>query len=148
MVDVGPSEKDKKIWTERVNEASDPDIFLGIGRMPLLSPQLGDLFYQRLLLKYRRGATSFKDLRTVNGREYQTCNETCVALNLVRNDFMWIECMDEAKAMKMPHSMRDLFCNIVIHCNPADKKGLFELYEDAMMDDYVRRRSRAGMSHC
>ena len=54
--------------------------------------------------------------------------------------------MAEAKAMKMPSSMRDLFCNIVVHCNPAKKRDLFDLYERDMMEDFVRRRSRRGIS--
>ena len=135
---------DKKIWTRRTQGRADPDLLNGIGRMPLLSPYTEDLFYQRLLLKHKTGATSFKDLRTVNGIECETFNEACVEMGLVENDRIWIECMAEASAMKMPPAMRDLFCNIIVHCNPAQKRKLFDLYEKDMMDDFVRQRSRRG----
>ena len=87
-----------------------------------------------------------KSSSPVDGIEHETYNEACVALGLVENDLIWIECMAEAKAMKMPSSMRDLFCNIVVHCNPAKKRDLFDLYERDMMEDFVRRRSRRGLS--
>ena len=37
--------EDDKIWTKRTRGRGDPDLFDGLGRMPLLSPMTGDLFY-------------------------------------------------------------------------------------------------------
>jgi hypothetical protein len=39
-----------------------------LGRMHFISPKSKDFYYLRLLLCYRKGATSFDDLRTIDGR--------------------------------------------------------------------------------
>ena len=105
--------QDKKVCTRCSRGTHDPDLVEGIVRMLLLSPMTGDLFYQCLVLKHKTGATLFKDLQTVGETEYETYNEACSAMGLVEDDLLWIECMREAKAMKMPRSMRHLFCNII-----------------------------------
>ena len=38
----------------------------------------------------------FKDLQTVDGELCPTFKAVCVAMNLIENDEMWINCMDEA----------------------------------------------------
>ena len=60
-----------KLWTPRQRQAADPE---GIGRMVSIHPTSGDIFYLRLLLKNRASATSFYDLKTVEGMCTKTLN--------------------------------------------------------------------------
>lgn len=47
--------------------------------------------YLRMLLLRKKGATSFQDLRTVNGHVHQTFKEACDALGLLKNNNQWHE---------------------------------------------------------
>ena len=53
-----------------------------IGRMYSASPFMGERYYLRLLLTVVRGATSFENLRTVDGIVFPTFKETCIALGV------------------------------------------------------------------
>ena len=57
-----------------------------VGRMTWFSPKSGEVFYLRLLLVYVRGATSFEDLRTVNGEICATFRDACVKRGLLIDD--------------------------------------------------------------
>ena len=131
---------DHKIWTKRANRLHT------IGRMPLFTPNSGELFYLRLLLKYTKGATSYEDLRTINGTLHPTFQDACVALHLVENDYVWIKTMEEAVQVKMPAALRDLFGSIVIHCHPNNIGGLYQQFENDMLEDYLRMHIRSGNS--
>jgi len=61
-----------------------------IGRMYSVSPfhcQI-ELFHLRIFLLHVKGATSFKELRTVNNEIYQTFTAAC-SLGLIEDDEEW-----------------------------------------------------------
>jgi hypothetical protein len=49
-----------------------------------------------MLLNTVKGCTSFKDIRTVHGKEYPTFKEACQAFGFLDDDNEWIECINEA----------------------------------------------------
>ncbi|XP_036147086.1 ATP-dependent DNA helicase PIF1-like [Monomorium pharaonis] len=57
----------------------------------------------RILVK---GATSFNDLKTVNGEFCQSFSAACLALGLVEDDDEWKRAMNEAVAWMMPRQLR------------------------------------------
>lgn len=59
----------------------------------------------RLLLLHVRGATSFKDLRTVEEFVYPTLLEAARALDLIDTDEEWDKCLEEASQYKFPAAM-------------------------------------------
>lgn len=59
------------------------------------NPTAGEKFSLRLLLATVPGPQSFKHLRTVNGIQYETFHEACVALQLVEDDQHWILTFEE-----------------------------------------------------
>ncbi|GBM08936.1 hypothetical protein AVEN_57476-1 [Araneus ventricosus] len=76
-------DKSKKVFNRRKQGAvvEGPDgIRSGdaLGRVYTLHSRNTDCYYLRLLLHKIKGPTSFKDLRTVNGIEYETYRETCL----------------------------------------------------------------------
>ena len=60
--------------------------FSTIGHMVYVSPAAGEHFYLRLLLTAVHGATSFKDLQTINGIVHRNYKNACVALGLLDSD--------------------------------------------------------------
>ena len=73
--------------------------FSTIGRMVYVSPGAGELFFMRLLLTAVRGATSFRDLRTIDGVEHPSYKNACVALGLLDTEEEWDECLREARRL-------------------------------------------------
>jgi len=120
------------------------------GRMPTVHPSSGDLFYLRLLLKNKKGATSFQDLRTIrdveSGEVIRVCptfKAMCVALDLCEDDKQWEDTLEEAIHMRRPRAIRDLFTNICLNCNPTDPRALLEKYKEHMQDDFLLKRQEA-----
>nr|GEY52830.1 DNA helicase [Tanacetum cinerariifolium] len=60
-----------------------------IGRLTYIHPNVGDLFYQRLLLFHQKGCRSFREIRTVNGIVFQTNRVACEALTLIGGNQEW-----------------------------------------------------------
>ena len=61
-----------------------------------VSPCQVELFRFRLLLLNCRGAKSFDELKNLNGIQYMTFSEACLALGLIDDDEEWSRAMQEA----------------------------------------------------
>lgn len=48
-----------------------------------------------------------------------------------------IECLSEAAHYQMPHSLRRLFATLLVYCNPANPKDLWERFENSMSEDFA-----------
>ena len=105
-----------------------------------IHPNQGEKFYLRLLLKHKAGATSYQSLRTINDVEHTTFKAACIAMDLLESDNQWHECLQESIAFCTPVSIRMLFYNILVHCNPSEPRLLFDAYEEAMKEDFVYNR--------
>jgi len=57
-----------------------------IGRMYTIHPNNPEYFYLRILLHNVRGPTSFKNLKSVDGIEYDKYREACQKLGLLKDD--------------------------------------------------------------
>jgi len=110
-----------------------------IGRMYSVNPTQIELFHLRLLLLTVKGATSFNDLRTINGQFYQSFSATCLALGLIEDDDEWKQTMNEAVGWMMPRQLRRLFVRILLHCQPLHPEELWESFKLAMSEDYIRQ---------
>jgi hypothetical protein len=84
------------------------------------------------------GATSYDDLRTVNGVILPTFREAAERRGLIEADNSLDECMAEATLYQMPSSLRRLFATILVFCEPSDVCGLWNRHLDAMSEDYRR----------
>ena len=110
-----------------------------ITRLHWIHPANKELYHLRMLLLNVRGATSFEDLRTVDGEVFDTYTDAAVAANLIDNDLQWNTCLEEALAIELPHRVRFLFSMICIHCTPVLPScyNLWLRYKDRMSADYV-----------
>ncbi|XP_057322519.1 uncharacterized protein LOC130665907 [Microplitis mediator] len=109
-----------------------------IGRMYSVSPSQIELFHLRLLLINIKGATSFEELRTVNGVVYDTYMLACLAAGLIEDDQEWRRTLNEAVVWMMPRQLRCLFVRILIHCHPLHPEELWEEFKEAMSEDFCR----------
>ena len=80
-----------------------------VTRMYLASPRDGEKFFLRLLLLHVPGATSFRDLRTVEGEFFGTFKEACVRLRLLDDDNELQATLREATAYQMPRQLLNMF---------------------------------------
>ena len=119
-----------KMWRQRHTKTKQ------IARMVDIHPNQGEKFYLRLLLKHVRGSTSFKDIRTVENVECETFKEACVKLSLLVDDSQWRECMEEASRVASPKCLRDLFCNIILHCHVTNPSNLYQDNHLHMSEDF------------
>ena len=108
----------KRQWTKRKRG-------FVIGRMRYVHPNSGQCFYLCTLLCYAKGATSFEDLRTVNGVLYPTFHAACLAHGLLEDDNKWRICLQEAAQMASGCQLRDLFVTILCDCSPSDPLALW-----------------------
>ena len=102
------------------------------------APNQGERFYLRLLLLHVPCATSFENLRTVNGEMFDTFKAAALALELLEDDTVWIKCMEEAAAVHMPAALRNLFATLLEFCELKDPDVLWNQYSGHMSEDYTR----------
>lgn len=124
-------------WKKRVLNSNNV-----ISRIYSVSPSEIERFHLRLLLLNVKGATSFDDLLTVNGKKCKSFKEAAKERELIEDDDEWDKCLDEARFFKMPRLLRQLFVQICYWNNPYDVKALFEKHLDYLIEDYLRSLSR------
>ena len=117
-----------------------------IGRMPIAHPSQLEHFYLRLLLTVKRGAKSYRDLYTVNGREYQLPSEACRAWGLLADDSEWISFFNQIKDTATGASLRQTMAVIIANASLTDAKSLWERYIDNFTDDCLHRISQQQAS--
>lgn len=61
--------------------------------------------------------TSFKDLRTFDGIEYQTFQDACINIGLLNDDGEKDKVMEGASSF-MFGPPQELFCTILLYCSP------------------------------
>ncbi|XP_047949399.1 uncharacterized protein LOC125195266 [Salvia hispanica] len=84
-----------------------------IGRLFYVAPGSGDLYYLRCLLNIVKGATSFEDIRFVNGVQYDSFRDACFALGLLDDDKEYVDGIVEASFWASAHSLRLLFVSLL-----------------------------------
>lgn len=83
-----------------------------VGRLSEVHASSGDSFFLRMLLLRNKGATSFKDLRTVDGKVYGSFKEACDALCLLNDDNQWHAALKENAQVAFPQQIRAMFVHI------------------------------------
>lgn len=113
------------------------------GRLSDVHASAGETFFLRMLLMQNKGATSYKDLRTVNGIVHSSFKEACGALGLLKDDRQWHVAMSENAVHAMPNQLRQLFVHILSNNQVADPLRLWKQHWVSMSEDilYSKRRS-------
>ena len=126
------------IWNNRTWQKRKRGGDKVISRMYFVNPKDEERFYLRALLNLTYGAKSFADLRTVNDVEFSTFKEAAYQLGLVDDDNECDACLSEAITYQMPSQLRQLFVSMLVYCQPANIKALWDKFVDALIEDFVR----------
>lgn len=113
-----------------------------VGRMVYAHPASGERFYMRLLLNIVTGATSFEDVRTVDGIVYTTYKEACFHRGLLESDKEWHIALEDAASYANAPQLRELFVTLLLFCEVSDPATLWEKHWNNLSDDieYSRRK--------
>jgi hypothetical protein len=118
-------------WNERATKMEGQ-----VGRIVSANSAEGERYYLRVLLNHVAGATSFDDLRTVDGVTLPTFREAAERRGLIEADNTLDESLAEATQWMMPYALRRLFATILVFCQPSNVFGLWDKYKEAMSEDY------------
>ena len=106
-----------------------------VSRMEMVSPTSGELFYLRCLLA-RRPATSYANLRTVDGVVYDTFHEAAVRFGLFASENEGHYVMIEAvESYCTPFALRFLFSRVILENYPA--RPLWDEFKNSMAQDFI-----------
>jgi PIF1-like helicase/Helitron helicase-like domain at N-terminus len=111
-----------------------------IGMLAEVSPIDVELFHLRILLSNRSGATSFVDLRTVDGTVHASFFAACVALHLIGDANEYLACLTDVSIYKSSRRLRSFFamiCSVAPEVALPRMGELWERFEDAMIVDLL-----------
>ncbi|ONL98425.1 hypothetical protein ZEAMMB73_Zm00001d029311 [Zea mays] len=108
MVSFHERAKQGKVWQRRKRNTGGQ-----VGRIVSAHPAEGERFYLRLLLNHVTGATSYADLRTVDGDTLPSFREATQMRGLLEADDTIDECLNEAAIYQMSSALRRLFATIL-----------------------------------
>jgi len=84
------------VWNRKLKRWTLCKRGFAIGRMYYAHPTSGERYYLRMLLNYVKSATSYKHLRTVDGREHNTFKDACITMGLLADNNEWDQALEEA----------------------------------------------------
>lgn len=84
----------------------------------------GERYYLRVVLNHVTGATSFDDVKMVNGEILPTFHEATERRGLIEGDNTLDDSLTKSSLFEMPSSLRRLFATILVFCGPSDVRGL------------------------
>ncbi|CAN1769840.1 hypothetical protein LINPERHAP1_LOCUS11421 [Linum perenne] len=117
-----------KVWREQKKQAA-------IGRLYYCHHSSGERFYLRMLLHTVRGCTSFEDIKTVHGVQYDTFKETCSAYGFLVDDGEWNHCLQEVSLTATSHQIRMLFVRMIMYCQVSDVSSVWRKNWHLLSDD-------------
>lgn len=91
-------------------------------------------------------------MRTVDGILYESFREAAHKLGLLKDDNEWNIALTEASSTQTNVDLlRDLFCVILIHCQPSNPKFLWDTHKEALSSDikykYNNNKDRYTVNH-
>ncbi|VDL81296.1 unnamed protein product [Nippostrongylus brasiliensis] len=110
-----------------------------IGRMAYVSPMDTEGYALRILLLNSKGATSFDDVKTVNGFCYEKFLDAAKAAGLLDDDNYFRESLSEASVFQMPSVLRSFFSSLLCYCEISNANALWEEFSEVMAEDFVHR---------
>lgn len=118
-----------------------------VARMYTISPKDCERYALRCILKCKKGATSFLDLKTVNGIQFQTFKDAAFEMKLFENDNSHIETMDEIVSVQMPKQCRSVFAYLLIFFKIRKPFDFWQKYKAKLCDDFQRKYNNADESY-
>jgi len=85
-------------------------------------PRSGERYYLRMLLNCVKGTTSYKHLRTVDGREHDTFKDACITMGLLIDDNEWHQALEEAGVWALGRQLCDMFASMLMFCEVTNPR--------------------------
>ncbi|XP_049300534.1 uncharacterized protein LOC125774300 [Anopheles funestus] len=121
-------------WIPRVRQTD-----IVVGRMVYCPISHMERYCLRLMLCYRKGPTSFEDLRTVDGIVCASYQQAATMSGLLQDDLEWDRALDEAVSFHMPRQLRQLFALILSEGLPQNPRRLWDAYVNHLCEDFHRQ---------
>jgi hypothetical protein len=134
----------KGVWSRRKRGGDQT-----IGRMYSVNVSDHERYFLRTLLLHVKGATSFEDLRTVDGMCQATYKEAAKKKGLLSDDEIWEETIAEASMIKMPKQLRQVFALVCVYGSPASATEIWTKYLSSFVEDFSRYPGhKDGCKYC
>ncbi len=132
----------RRMAKKRINETNQV-MSHTIGRVPVisLSASNSEMYFLRMLLYHKSGATSFADLRTVNGIEEPSFQAACLRMGIIDDEEEISKVLEEAASVRFGPQLREVFATILIWIKPADPKAFWEKHQKLLSEDILHRDS-------
>jgi hypothetical protein len=117
-----------RVWKKRAKGHS-------IGRAHFASPTAGERYFLRLLLHHVKSPKSYEDLRTFEGRVYESFREAAVARMLLHDESHYDECMQEAATFQTGRQLRQLFATLLLNESVGRSRELWLKYAGMLGSD-------------
>ncbi|XP_074342481.1 uncharacterized protein LOC141680051 [Apium graveolens] len=130
-----------KVWKRRKN-----NIYM-VGHLIYMHPTAGERFYLRMLLNIVRGATSYKDIRTVNNVICNTYKKACFHHGLLECDDEWHNAITDASVHQIGAQLRELFVTLLLFCDISDVRALWEKYWKTFSNDIEHKQRKNYPRH-
>ncbi|XP_055714240.1 uncharacterized protein LOC129808488 [Phlebotomus papatasi] len=128
-------------WQKR--EKAHRKGFVAIGRMYTVNPRNVELHSLRVLLLHVPGCTSYQDLRTVNGRVFETFAEAAIVRGLRRSDEEFSNTIEEAISLDIPPAeCRSLFAMLLYYNQPDTAGGVWIRFKENLIRDLLEGQRR------
>ena len=88
-----------------------------------------------MLLNLVKEATSFEDIRTINGEIFITFKDACYALGLLDDNKEWNDCLDEASIWATGRQLRQLFIIILVYNEVVSPRDLRKANAECLSKD-------------
>ncbi|CAF1060263.1 unnamed protein product [Brachionus calyciflorus] len=123
--------KKEKIWKLRSRPKLDV-----VGRVYFVHPADTERFSLRTLLLYKKGAVSYDDLKTINGKKASTFKQALQEMGMLETDEEWELALKEASDTESNGIyLRELFSNILTQCQPSSPLLLWEKFKHKLSED-------------
>ncbi|XP_074336522.1 uncharacterized protein LOC141673677 [Apium graveolens] len=130
----------------RANYGFNEKIRSVLGRLIYIHPIARELFFLRMLLNVVRGATSFRDIRTINGVTYDTYKEACLKYGLLESDDDWQLAITDASVHQTGSQLLLLFVTLLFFSDISDVHALWNKNWRLMSDDIeYKERKNSGL---
>ena len=131
------------MWERRKRGTRNADnriVATTLGRIPTisLSRHQSELYYLRMLLHLQTGATSFEEIRTIEGEQCEDNQSACVKLGLLDDDIEKDKAMQEAANLRFGHQLHAVFATILLYCTPTEPLAFWEKWKTTLACDIMR----------
>ena len=111
-----------------------------IGQLYSIHPTQIELYALQLLLNHVKGPKSYQDIQTVKRVLHDSFKDAAIALGLVQDDYIWIECMKEHHDWQTNiHLIHQLFVTIIAKYEVNKHKTFYKTCKNYLHVDFLQR---------